>query len=277
MTKQTDHNETPLAREHHEETLYAEPVFYAGPLPITNSLINSWIALVVIAVLALVINKKIRKIPGRFQGFFEVIMEKFFDLFDSITHSRKKSMMIAPIALSFFFFILVNNWLGILPGVGSITWSGSGHGPFPLFRGGTADLNTTLALAIIGVAASHFFGVFTVGVWRHFNKFLNLETFLEIPKKIRKDPSVIMVNPIKAFVGLVEIIGEVAKVASFSFRLFGNVFAGEVLLAAMVKIMPLALPIPFMMMEIVVGLIQALIFMILVFVYININTSEQEH
>ncbi|MCG2700779.1 F0F1 ATP synthase subunit A, partial [Candidatus Parcubacteria bacterium] len=121
------------------------------------------------------------------------------------------------------------------------------------------------------------FGVVAIGLWNYFNKFINIKAFLEIPKKIRKDPSVLIVNPIKAFVGLIEIIGEAAKVASLSFRLFGNIFAGEVLLASMSAILAFGLPIPFMFLEIIVGLIQALIFAMLILAYLTMNTSVEEH
>ena len=104
-----------------------------------------------------------------------------------------------------------------------------------------------------------------------------MQAFLDIPKKIIKDPTVILVNPIKAFVGIVEVIGEIAKVASLSFRLFGNIFAGEVLLASMSAMMAWVVPIPFMFLEIIVGLIQALIFAILILIYLNINTTAEEH
>lgn len=175
---------------------------------------------------------------------------------------------------------MVNNWLGLLPGVGSIGQIvlHDGHKTFiPYLRGGTADLNTTLALASIAVVASHIFGVMAVGAWTYVNKFINIKAFLEIPKKVMKDPTVLLINPVKAFVGLIEIIGEGAKVVSLSFRLFGNIFAGEVLLATMAGIMAFAVPIPFMFLEVIVGLIQALIFAILVLIYISISTTAEEH
>ncbi len=204
----------------------------------------------------------------------------FLNLFDGVTGDRSKSLKFAPLVLAFFFFILLNNWLGILPGVGSIGQivGEGGHEIFvPYFRGGTADLNTTLALAIIGVVLSHIFGIMSLGLWHHFNKFINLKALLEIPKKIRREPTIILINPIKAFVGLIEIVGEAAKVASLSFRLFGNIFAGEVLLASMSAILAFGVPIPFMFLEIIVGLIQALIFAILILIYLNINTAQEEH
>jgi F-type H+-transporting ATPase subunit a len=170
--------------------------------------------------------------------------------------------------------------MGIIPGVGSIGQVVEHGGEkffIPYLRGATADLNTTLALATIGIVLSHIIGVFSIGAWKYFNKFININAFLEIPGKIKKDPMVLLVNPIKAFVGLIEIVGEVAKIASLSFRLFGNVFAGEVLLASMSAILAFGIPIPFLLLEVLVGLIQALIFAMLILTYLTINTTAEEH
>jgi len=170
--------------------------------------------------------------------------------------------------------------MGLLPGMGTIGFNEveDGHKLFiPLFRGGTADINTTLALALFAVIASHVAGVLTVGAWNYFNKFVNVKLLLEIPGKIRKDFTIVLVNPIKIFVGLVEIISEFAKMASLTFRLFGNIFAGEVLLASMMALFAYVLPLPFMFLEMIVGIIQALIFSILAMVYMTIATQEHEH
>lgn len=264
----------------HEHTLFAEPVYHIGSFPVTNSLINSWVVVCIVIVLGIFIRRKIKLVPTGIQNAMEAIIDGFMGIFDSVTSSREKSMKFFPFVFSFFILILLNNWLGIVPGVGSMGQVVSEHGEkvfIPFFRGGTADLNTTLALAIIGVVASHIFGVMAVGGWKYFNKFVNIKAFLEIPKKFMKDPSIIIVNPIKAFVGLIEIVGEVAKIASLSFRLFGNIFAGEVLLASMSAILAFGLPIPFMFLEIIVGIIQALIFSMLILAYLTINTSEEEH
>jgi F-type H+-transporting ATPase subunit a len=207
-------------------------------------------------------------------------VEGFLGVFDSVTGSRKRSLKFAPLVLAFFFFVLINNWMGILPGIGSVGQIVEHHGEnifIPFFRGATADLNTTLALATIGVVASHIFGVMMIGAWKHFNKFINLQAFLDIPKHIKSNPTIILVNPIKAFVGIVEIIGELAKVASLSFRLFGNIFAGEVLLASMSAILAWGVPIPFMFLEIIVGLIQALIFSLLILIYLSTASTADEH
>jgi F-type H+-transporting ATPase subunit a len=268
----------------HENTLYAEPIAHIGNFPITNALATSGVALVIILFLGLAIHYRIKKNgegkPTGLQNAMEMVVEGFLGIFDGVTGSRKKSLKFAPLVLAFFFFVLINNWMGILPGVGSIgqiAQIGDEKFFIPYLRGGTADLNTTLALATIGVVLSHIIGVMTIGGWKYLNKFINIKAFLEIPKKVRKDPTILLVNPIKAFVGIIEIIGELAKVASLSFRLFGNVFAGEVLLASMSAILAFGIPIPFLFLEVLVGLIQALIFAMLILTYLTINTTAEEH
>jgi len=268
----------------HENTLYAEPIAHIGNFPITNALATSGVALVIILFLGLAIHYRIKKNgegkPTGLQNAMEMVVEGFLGIFDGVTGSRKKSLKFAPLVLAFFFFVLINNWMGILPGVGSIgqiAQIGDEKFFIPYLRGGTADLNTTLALATIGVVLSHIIGVMTIGGWKYLNKFINIKAFLEIPKKVRKDPTILLVNPIKAFVGIIEIIGELAKVASLSFRLFGNVFAGEVLLASMAAILAFGIPIPFLFLEVLVGLIQALIFAMLILTYLTINTTAEEH
>jgi F-type H+-transporting ATPase subunit a len=264
----------------HESTLFAEPIFHIGKFTITNSLLNSWLTVIILIIVFIFIGKKIKKIPKGLQNIFEFVLEEALKLADSITGNRQRSEKFLPISLALFLFILINNWLGLLPGMGTIGFVESSEGQsvfIPLFRGGTADLNTTLALALFAVIASHIMGALTVGLWDHFNKFINLKAFLAIPKKIGKDISVILVNPIKAFVGIVEIIGEMAKVASLSFRLFGNIFAGEVLLASMMALFAFFLPLPFIFLEIIVGLIQALIFAMLTLVFMTIATTAEEH
>lgn len=262
-----------------ETTLFAEPVAHIGGFTITNSLINSWMAVLILVIFFILVGKKIKKIPRGIQNLFEIILEQALTLADSITSDRKKSEKLLPITLALFLFILVNNWLGLLPGMGTIGFveSEGGHNLFiPFFRGGTADINTTLALALIAVIGSHVVGVITVGAWGHLNKFVNLKALAEIPGKIKNDVSVVLVNPIKAFVGIVEFIGEIAKVASLSFRLFGNIFAGEVLLASMMALFAFFLPLPFMFLEIIVGLIQALIFSLLTLVFMTIAMESHE-
>jgi F-type H+-transporting ATPase subunit a len=263
-----------------EHTLYAEPIFHFGNFTVTNSLLNTWLVVLIVIIFGLYFRSKIKLIPSGIQNFVEAALELLFDTFDSVTGSREKTLKLFPFVFTFFVFILLNNWLGLLPGIGSVGQVVSEHGKkifVPFFRGGTADLNTTFALALLGVVASHIFGVISVGFWNYFNKFINLKTLIAIPKKVLKDPTVLIVNPIKVFVGLLEIISELAKIASLSFRLFGNIFAGEVLVASMAAILAFGLPIPFMFLEVMVGVIQALIFAMLILTYLTMMSAEEEH
>lgn len=264
----------------HENTIFAEPIFHIGSIEITNSLLNSWLVVLMVIIISLLVYRKISLVPGKLQSIFEMIIEKLLEISDSITGSRKKSVKFFPIIFSIFMFILLNNWLGIFPGIGSIGKLEPSHEGMlfiPFFRGGTADLNTTLALASFAVTASHILGILALGAWNHFNKFIQIKAIVEMVKKAFKNPVVLVINPIKIFVGLLEIVGELAKVASLSFRLFGNVFAGEVLLTSMSAILAFGLPIPFMFMEVIIGLVQAFIFSILTLVYFSINTTAEEH
>lgn len=270
---------------HHEPTLYAEPIFFISSFPVTNALLTSWLAVALIVIASIMLRRKLQRIPRGIQNYAEVILEAALSLADSVTGDRRRSMQFMPLVFSFFIFILLSNWLGILPGVGSIGFVHEDHGALslvPLFRGVTADLNTTLALSLVAVIATHIFGVMLVGARHHWGRFFNIEALMQMPREIfkKRNFTAIIVSPIHFGVGIIEAVGELAKVASLSFRLFGNVFAGEVLLGAMAAIFAYALPIPFLMLEILVGLIQALIFAMLVLVFMTImgtSHATEEH
>jgi F-type H+-transporting ATPase subunit a len=262
----------------HETTLFAEPIFHYKDFAITNALLTSTFAVLVIVILAFVLRRKTKEVPGRIQNIFEMVIEGALSLCDQVTNNRALSIKVFPIAISVFFFVLINNWLGLLPigGFGLLEEGEHGLAFIPFLRGGTADINTTIALAVMAVVGANIFGIFSIGIWKTFNKYVNLKALSEIFTKIKKDKTVIIVAPITFFVGIIEIIGEFAKVASLSFRLFGNVFAGEVLLASMAALVAYVVPIPFMFLEILVGVIQALIFSMLLVVYFTISASDHD-
>src|SRR3989344_5676699 len=268
----------------HEITLFAEPIGHWGNFTLTNALLTSWLAVAILVILAFVLRFRIKEVPDKLQNVFEIAVEGALSLCDQVTNNRALSLKIFPYAISVFFLILVNNWLGIMPlgGLGIIEQGDHGLTFIPFLRGGTADLNTTLAFAVMAVLGANLFGVFSIGIWKTFNKYVNLKVLGGIFTKIRREPTTILVAPITFFVGLIEIVGEFAKVASLSFRLFGNVFAGEVLLVSMAALVAYLVPIPFMFLELLVGMIQALIFSILTVVYFTIAASdhaehEEEH
>jgi len=264
----------------HEITLFAEPVAHIGNFTITNALLTSWVVVGIIVVLSLVLRLRLKEVPGKLQNLFEIVVDGALSLCDQVTNSRALSIKIFPIAISVFFFVLINNWLGLLPiaGLGILERGEHGLAFIPFLRGGTADINTTIALAVMAVVGANIFGIFSIGLWKTFNKYVNLKVLGGIFTKVRRDPAVLIVAPITFFVGLIEIISEFAKIASLSFRLFGNVFAGEVLLASMAALVAYVVPIPFLFLEILVGVIQALIFSILLVVYFTISaTDHDEH
>jgi len=263
----------------HESTLFAEPIAHFGNFTVTNALFTSWIVVFILIVLAVVIRIKIKKIPKGIQNFFEIMIEGAESLCDQVTNSRAITNKAFPIVFSVFMIVLLNNWMGILPfgGFGLIENGEHGKVFIPLIRSGTADVNGTLPLAIMSVIGANIFGILSIGLWKSLNKYVNLNALGTLFTKIRKDPSVIMTAPIMFAVGFIEFVGEFAKIASLSFRLFGNVFAGEVLLASMGSILAYALPTPFLLLEVFVGVIQAFIFAILTLVYYTIASMDHEH
>lgn len=272
-------HDVPSSEIAHETTLFAEPVASIKEFPITNSLVTSWGAVLIIVIFSVLLRKNLKEVPGKLQNIFEIIVEGALSLADQVTNDRKLTKKIFPLSISLFFFVLINNWLGILPGSGSVGQVVEHHGEsllVPFLRGGTADINTTIALAVIAVVGANIFGIITIGGWKMFNKYVNLKALGQIFTKVRHEPTVLIVAPITFFVGILEIIGEFAKIASLSFRLFGNVFAGEVLLASMAALVAYAVPVPFLFLEILVGVIQALIFSMLTLVYFTIASQDHD-
>lgn len=241
-------------------SLSAETIASVGSFHITNSIFTSLVVSAILIGFALFARTKIKSTdkPSGLQNVVEMVLEALFNLVNSVTDNRKKAAVLFPYIASFFFFIILNNWLGLLPGVGTINVEYHGH-HIPLFRAGTADLNTTIALAIFSVVATQFIGVSYLS-FGYFKKFINFS------------------SPIMFFVGILEIISEFAKIVSFAFRLFGNIFAGEVLLVVIAFLAPIIVPMPFYGLEIFVGLIQALVFAMLSLVFFNMATvSHDEH
>ncbi len=255
----------------------AEQIFRLGSFPITNSLINAWIAVGLFVVFALVVRAKLTSgAPGRFQSAVEALLEFLLGYVDQVTQDRKKSLKFLPLVGSLFLFILACNWMGAIPGVGSITRNVMLEGHVeaaPIFRPANADLNLTLAMALLTVIVSHLVGMITVGFFAHWNKFIAFGT---IVKGFKKGGINIMVGLVEAVVGLIELISEVAKVVSLSLRLFGNIFAGEVLMTVMFSLVAYVVPLPFTFLELIVGVVQAMVFSMLALVYLTI-LSEKPH
>src|SRR3989344_4102946 len=227
-----------------EISIKAETVFHIGNFAISNSLLLAVCDMVLVVIVAVIIRYKLRTVPGRLQGFVEMIFEELLTLMDSVLGSREKSLKYFPLIASIFLFVVVSNWLGLVP-LGPITIHHA-----PLFRAPTTDLNFTIGLAIISVLAVNILGVLAIGFWKHLGKFFNFK------------------SPVMLFVGLLELVSEFVKIISFSFRLFGNIFAGEVLLLIIGFLLPYVVPLPFLFLEVFVGVIQGFIFAMLTLVFI---------
>ncbi len=276
MQPQINQNQTTTIN--HEVTLYAEPIGHVGSFTITNSLLTSWLVVVIIVIMMIALRRKLKEIPRGIQNLFEIILEGALSLCDQVTGNRKISEKVFPFAFSMFLFFLISNWIGLLPlgGFGLIEQGREGPSFIPFLRSGTADINTTLAVAFVSVVSANIFGIASIGLWKTFNKYVNLKALGSIFTKIRREPITLIVAPVTFFVGLIEFVGEFTKVLSLSFRLFGNVFAGEVLLLSMGAIFAYILPVPFMFLEVFVGVIQALIFPVLVLVYFTIASQDHD-
>ncbi len=292
-------------------SISAEKVLTLGGLEVSNSMLTSIIVSGLLIIFALLVRSKLKDTdkPAGLQNFAEWMVESLHTMVLGVTGSFEKTRLFFPLFATFFLFILFNNWLGLVPGVGTVGFTETeetehaqllpsnvdqpsyqayastevtqaeetGHEPtaaeaaeqteevaehkvfVPYLRAGTADLNTTLALGIISVFITQVFG-FMFQKFSYFKKFFNFS------------------SPIAFFIGILETILELAKVVSFAFRLFGNIFAGEVLLAVITFLVPVVVPMPFYGVEIAVGVIQALVFSMLSLVFFNMATvSHDEH
>ncbi len=243
-------------------TLASETIFHIGSFQVRNTLLTSLMAMAVIIIAALVLRrKKYAMIPGGFQNLVEMLIGGIFGFFDGVVGDTKKTKKFFPLVATIFFFVLISNWMGLLPGFGSIGLWEHHHGELilvPLFRSTYADVNMTFAIAAISVIATQIFGFSMLGFKGYGGKF-----FVN-PLK----------NPVGSFVGILELMSEVSKMISFTFRLFGNVFAGEVLLLVIAFLVPFIAPIPFYGLEIFVGFIQALVFSFLTLVFVKIATTS---
>lgn len=244
-------------------SIVPETIFHIGPLSVTNTLFTAWFVLIALVIGAVIFSQMLRRMPGRFQTVIEAALEGLLSFFETIAGSRETAKRFFPLVATIFIFVLLSNWSGIIPGVGSVGFYEVRDGKesfVPLFRSVFSDLNMTLALALITVTLSHFFGVLAIGMKKHLGKFIMLK------------------SPIAAFTGVLEIISEFSKVISLTFRLFGNIFAGEVLLVIIGFLVPYLAPIPFLGMELFVGFIQALIFATLAMVaFSSFTVLHPEH
>jgi F-type H+-transporting ATPase subunit a len=230
-----------------EISIPAEKIFEVFGFPITNTFFLALtIGLSLFALFFLGLRKK-KIIPDSFQNFCEWVFENLLNYVDSITGNRKKTMEIFPLASLLFIFIFSANLLEIVPGMGI----------FHFLRSPSSDLNFTLALAVASMLIVHIYAIMHLGIFNHLKKFLNFK------------------SPLFFMVGILEGISELTRVLSLAVRLFGNLLAGEVLLLITSFLFSFILPLPFLLLEMFVGFIQALIFSSLVIIFYVVNVQEE--
>jgi F-type H+-transporting ATPase subunit a len=238
-------------------SLVAEPIFQIGPLRVTNSTLLGVVGGIILAWLLLYTVKRIKS--GRHNRLSVAVLwlfEMLFGTVEEVLGSREKAKKLAPLAITIFLFVIVNNWLELIPFVGPVTWHGD-----PLFRGLAADLNFTLALAIITMVTAQIWAVRNLGF------FGNLGRYFGNPFR----------DPMHVFEGFLELVAEFSRLIALAMRLFGNIFGGEVLLVVMSFISGyfawLSLP-PFMFLELFVGAVQAYVFFMLTVVFVSLGSNH---
>ncbi len=236
--------------------LAAEPLFYVWGFPITNTIVTMWVVMAVLLIFAFLVGRGLRLVPNKVQRAVEMAFEYVFSYVEQTLGSRRLATRYFPLIATIFVFILTANLFGALPIFDTVLVERDHH-EISLFHAVNADLNTTLALAIISFFVIELSGILTLGVLKYGSKFVNFSG-----------------GAMGFIVGLLELVGNLARLISFSFRLFGAIFAGHVLLMVIGTFVPLILPVPLMAFELFIGLLQAAIFAILTLAFIKIAIEE---
>lgn len=237
-------------------TLASERLFTLWGLPITNSLVTTWVVMALLLLGAFLVGRSLRMKPGKLQAAVESFTEYLLHMMESTLGSRALALRYFPLIMTIFVFIAAANLFDFIPVFGSIGFHHEGEF-VPIFHAVNADLNTTLALAIISFGVIELSGILTLGVLKYGGKFINIRG-----------------GAMMFAVGLLELIGNLARLVSFSFRLFGAIFAGEVLLLVIAHFLPYIASVPFMAFEAFIGILQAAVFAILTLAFIKIAIEE---
>jgi F-type H+-transporting ATPase subunit a len=270
------HLPTWLIAESPEPHLPAPVLFHVFGLPITNTMLAGWITVIFLAVASWLITRRIKLIPGKLQAAFEFILGWIFDFCKSVageTYGRK----FFPVICTIFLFVAFNAWLSLIPGFGSIK-----IGEHELIRGANTDINTPLAIALVSFVFVEYYGLRTLGV-KYLRKFVNVGGFFSsvgnmFRGRVKKGLSGLFNGFIDIFVGGLETLSELIRIVSFTFRLFGNMTAGEILIMVAAFLIPMAIGWMVYGLELFIGFIQALVFsgLTLAFASMAVASHEEE-
>ena len=230
-------------------------VGHIGSMPITATLLTTWLAMGILLVGAWLLRRKLQAVPGKMQAMAELLIGGAYDYTVDTLENKDLARKYFPVLMTIFIFLLVMNWVGLLPGVTSIGYYDHGK-LIPFFYPPATDLNIAIAFALVAMFVIELAGIAALGVFKYGGKFVNFS------------------SPLAFVVGLIELISELGRVVSFSFRLFGNIFAGKTLLTVAIFFVPLLLPIPILFYELFVGFIQAGVFAFLTLIFIKLAVAE---
>jgi F-type H+-transporting ATPase subunit a len=237
-------------------SLSPETLFLIGNFPITNTLLWSFVLSLFLILVFVIPASRLKLVPGKFQSFMEMLIEGAYDFVESIIGPGKKARRVFPLVFTMFIFALVANLAVYIPGQAAVTINKGGEA-ISVFRAVMSDYSMVLVMTLISVLITQIVAIITVGPWKYLGKFINFK------------------NPLKFFLGIMDLIGEIAKILSLSFRLFGNIFAGEVLGAVALFLIPFFVPLPFLFLGLLTATVQAFVFAVLTLVFISM-ASEME-
>lgn len=257
--------------------LPAEVVFHVLDFPITNSIVGAWVTVLFLVSFSYVITRRMKIVPGRLQGAFESLLGWLYDFCRRVA-GEENGRRFFPVVATIFLFVAFNTWLSLIPGFGSIIVTTAEGEQVHLLRGANTDINMPLALALVSFVFVEYFGLKLSGI-RYLGKFLNAGHFLrsvgQLAKgKLRAGVGGIFTGFIHLFVGFLEALSELVRIVSFTFRLFGNMTAGEILLLMAAFLVPWIFAIPFYGLELLVGFVQALIFGGLTLVFLTVAATH---
>lgn len=249
-------------------SIHPHELFSFGPFVITSSTMMAFLAMFVFTFLAFKVSK-FKMMPNFTQHITELIVEFLVGFIAQIVGSREKALTLLPYVGSVFAFILFSNLSALIPIINGLEWH-----EHHMFTPSTADFNTTFALALAAVVVVHIVSIQKAGLFSHLGHFIQVAPIINGFKKSFGEG---MLGIIHFFVGLIEVVGEVAKVISLSLRLFGNMFAHEVLMIILLGALSIGVPALWMGMGILVGVVQAVVFTALITVYYSLLVREEAH
>jgi F-type H+-transporting ATPase subunit a len=263
-----------------EIVLKPEPIAHLGSFAVTNTMITAWIAILLIIILSFLAFRRMKLVPRGFQGFMEFAFGFILDFCVSIA-GEKNGRRFFPVVATIFIFVIVNAWLSLLPVFGIAFHIMEGETKVPILRGANTDLNVTLALAIFSFIAVEYYGIKDLGAGKYLKKFIRIDQLKKglgqlFRGKLGSGLGMLFFGVIDLIVGGLETLSEFIRLISFSFRLFGNMMAGEILLMILAFLVPLTVAVPFYGLEMFIGFIQAFVFASLTLLFINLAVTSHE-